>query len=481
MFTYLPTQDGPSHVNNAQILKGWNDPTSPYSEFFEVRSEPLPNLTSHLFLAGLLFVVPPLIAEKMLVSIYVLGFAASYRFFLGAFGERAIPLSWVGLLMLYQRCFWLGFYNYCLGLIVFWFVLGYCLRRRGRLGVVDVVVLSVLFLAGYFTHLAIFILTAVGALGTTVLASPRRWLAPVIVIIAALPGIFLTIDYFQLTGFFGADSARRIVRDPLDRLRGEQARTTLLQDFQAIDEELFVHHVGRELPGTLVLCFLLLLLAAFKLLEIRKPPSDSTAGAGWLFPTVFAMALFVAYFLTANDLSEHGGFIKARLAPLIFLVAIACLRESSYWEVRLFLRTLTIVLLALNLLMVTLTMADGNRQLEQYTAGMDTVGGGKRIFVIQPDPRPIKLVNPLLHAANYYCLANSNINLDNYEAETLHFPVKFRSGVRRGRMFWNSYPNKDAVDVILIWQPADHTAPRAPEHWQQIFHQGPLRILKRPQ
>src|SRR5579872_4100107 len=85
-FMYLPTQDGPSHVDNAQILKNYGAVRPRYSQFFELRAEPLPNLTSHLLLAGLLYVFPPLAAEKMLVSLYILGFAGAFRYFLDSFG-----------------------------------------------------------------------------------------------------------------------------------------------------------------------------------------------------------------------------------------------------------------------------------------------------------------------------------------------------------------------------------------------------------
>ena len=99
-FHYLPTQDGPSHLANAQILKDYGTPAAGYEAFFEVRWDPLPNWTSHLVLAGLLYLAPPLVAEKLLVSLYVLGFAGSFRYFLGSFGERCRPLSWAGLLFI---------------------------------------------------------------------------------------------------------------------------------------------------------------------------------------------------------------------------------------------------------------------------------------------------------------------------------------------------------------------------------------------
>ncbi len=478
-FTYLPTQDGPSHVNNAQIIKDFADPTTHYDDFFELRYEPLPNLTSHLLLVALLYVFPPLIAEKVLVSIYVLGFAWSYRFFLSAFGPRCLPLSWIGLALVYNRCLWMGFYNQCLGLILLWGILGLALRWRGRLGLLQTFVLASLFTVAYFTHLVAFILAVVGALGTTLLTQPRRILAPILVLVAVLPAACLTINYLHETGFFQADSARRIVHDPLARLRGEDVRTTFVQDLTAIDDELFAHHVGTEVPGTLVLAFHLILLALFTAVEFRAESAETADATGRLFPAVFGFLLIVMYFLTANDLSEHGGFLKTRLAPLFVLVWLACLRESTHIEVRLFLRGLTIVLLALNLLLVIAGFAEGNRQIAEYMAGLDAVGTEQRIFVIQPDPRPRPIANPLTHAADYYCLGTGNVNLDNYEAETLHFPVKYRSGVRRGRTYWNAYPHKDAVDVIVSWQPDDRAAPRMPAGWEIDFQQGPLRIYRR--
>src|SRR4051812_11197543 len=92
-YRYLPTQDGPSHLYNARVLNEllWGNPR--YEAYYEVRAEPIPNWTSHIALAALYSIAPPLVAEKILVSIYMLGFAATLRYFLGAFGPRTQPLS----------------------------------------------------------------------------------------------------------------------------------------------------------------------------------------------------------------------------------------------------------------------------------------------------------------------------------------------------------------------------------------------------
>ena len=69
-------------------------------------------------------------AEKVLVSVYVIGFGLSYRYFLGAADRAAHWLAPAALLFVFNFCFMKGFYNYCLSLILFWVVLGYCIGRR---------------------------------------------------------------------------------------------------------------------------------------------------------------------------------------------------------------------------------------------------------------------------------------------------------------------------------------------------------------
>jgi hypothetical protein len=137
----------------------------------------------------------------------------------------------------------------------------------------------------------------------------------------------------------------------------------------------------------------------------------------------------------------------------------------------------TVLLLAVNLLLVADTIRRGNQEVERYTAGVEAAGRGQRIFVIQTNPLPVPLVDPLLHAADYYCLGTENLNLDNYEATTHHFPVTYRRGVSHGRGNVLGYSRKDLVDVVLCWRP-DGRFPNL-AGWEEIFSQGPLRLYRR--
>jgi hypothetical protein len=104
LFAYVPTQDGPAHLANAQILKRLATAQARYPQFFEIRWEPFPNWTTHLALAGLLYLFPPLLAHKALACLYVIGFAFSFRYSLAPFGRNTLMLAPAGLLFVYNRC-----------------------------------------------------------------------------------------------------------------------------------------------------------------------------------------------------------------------------------------------------------------------------------------------------------------------------------------------------------------------------------------
>ena len=278
-----------------------------------------------MLLAALLYLVPPLVAEKVLVSVYVLGFAAALRRFLGAFGPRCRPLAWAGLLLVYNRCFWMGFYNYCLSLILVWVILGCCLRCAAGCTFAQMFVLMLLFTVAYFTHLVGFLLAVAGALGVAILVPPRRILASVLIVVAALPPACLTMSYFESTGFFDSASARRLLQQPLARLRGEKIEPGIWQELRAIDGELLANHGGPAIPGSLVLAGYWGLLAVLTVAGYRNRSPEERDGPGWLFPAVFGLVLLAGCLLAPDDIEfTHGGFLKTRLAPLPFLVWLAC-------------------------------------------------------------------------------------------------------------------------------------------------------------
>ncbi len=468
-FRYLPTQDGPSHLANAQILKDYGKPGTHYDSLYEVRYEPIPNWTSHLLLAGLMFIVPPLVAEKILVTLYVLGFAGGFRYFLGSFGERCRPLSWLVFLFIYNRCLWMGFYNFCLSMVLVWFIWGYCVRRRAGLGFQGEVILMLLFAVAYFTHLLGFILAFFGALAAACFLRPLRLTRPALVLLAALPAILWTFDYLDHTGFFRQGS-QLLMHQPMALLKNGPANLHLERELSDLGQELFKHHAGST-PFVTFLIFFGFAVAGFGVIQYLVERRRKDSAPGWVFPCflgIFLVALFVVlpdHLGFGNNVLPNGGFLKARLAIPPLLVALACLREPDVPPARYLLRALAVALVGVNLVMVLQTARAGNRLIEQYVAGMEAVGRGQRIFG-NPAFEGGDLVHPLQHAMDYYCLGRDNCNIDNYEAQTPHFPLKYRQGSKSGR---------NSADVLISWRNAQAMPA---DRWQEIFACGPLTIFR---
>src|SRR5262249_15009162 len=139
----------------------------------------------------------------------------------------------------------------------------------------------------------------------------------------------------------------------------------------ALDNELFAHHARTAGPGTLVLTAYLVALAALAAAGRLRHQQGRGASAGQpsedagpLFPAVFAALLLGAYLVVPDHLGEsHGGFLLTRLAPLPFLLALACLREPTSFGPRLVSRWLTTSLLVINLPLVAATTGVGNEEL----------------------------------------------------------------------------------------------------------------------
>src|SRR5688572_12053009 len=114
-FKYLPTTDGAAHVANADVLRKYNDPAfDVFRKYYYVSRDPSPNLAGHLILAGLLYVAPPTVAEKILVSLYLVLFPLAACYAVRAFHCRATGLSWLAFPLTYSFLLHQGFYNFCL-------------------------------------------------------------------------------------------------------------------------------------------------------------------------------------------------------------------------------------------------------------------------------------------------------------------------------------------------------------------------------
>lgn len=150
---FLPTQDGPSHLYNAQVLREFANPAFHFQEYYRLSFALFPNWIAHTLLALLMIVFHPLIAEKLLISLYVILSPICTFYFIGAVNQRK---HWLGLLcfpLIYNYLLLMGFYGFAFAVPLFALALGYWWKSKDQMTWRKALVMNLLLVALFFCHL----------------------------------------------------------------------------------------------------------------------------------------------------------------------------------------------------------------------------------------------------------------------------------------------------------------------------------------
>jgi hypothetical protein len=155
----FPTQDGPFQIYLANVLGDLIRGTGIYSSYYQAQGYVHPYSFTVYALMLLNQVFHPLIAEKILVSVYFVVFALGARFLV-----RSIHAEnhWLPLFMLpfaFNTYLCLGIYNFSFGIALMMFLAGVWLRWSGQWSIVrSLLWLSLLMLLALMHHVPLLIL-----------------------------------------------------------------------------------------------------------------------------------------------------------------------------------------------------------------------------------------------------------------------------------------------------------------------------------
>ena len=152
---FFLTSDGPTHVYNSKILLDYlcGENTDFYSRFYQISFSFFPNWFTHASLLLFQIFLTPVLAEKVLVSIYVIMFPVSFLFLVKQFSSRISFLSLLIFPFVFHFVFYYGFYNFCFSIAFAFLFIGFWKRNRDKkIGLQLVCLLPLSFLA-YLTHI----------------------------------------------------------------------------------------------------------------------------------------------------------------------------------------------------------------------------------------------------------------------------------------------------------------------------------------
>lgn len=154
----IPSMDGPQHLHNSQVIIQLLGNNPVFQEFYNINPVIVGYWTGHFLLTVFNFVFPASLAESLLISVYLLGLAYSFRFLVIAINPTPSYLTVLIVPFSYTFYFLLGYYSFSLAFIFVFLVFGYYYKNRNHLDFKNLLVLLVLITGAFLSHAFVFAL-----------------------------------------------------------------------------------------------------------------------------------------------------------------------------------------------------------------------------------------------------------------------------------------------------------------------------------
>lgn len=481
---FFPTQDGPGHQAVANILREYDEPQGQVlREYYDVNETSLTNWFVFALLSHGLGFLPLPVAEKVLLSGYVLLLPLSVRYAVRAIRPDNGFLAVLAFPFTYNYLLQMGFFNFCWSLAALFLAFGWWWRRQERFGPARTAVFTLLVLWVYFCH-PVSLVMLLAAVGTVTIwrmfleGFRKRFVGP---LLAFVPALALIAWY--MSGHAGARTSMLPVWVKVKHLLA-------LYSLVSLDRRIVV------LSAALALLFGAVSLA----LLVRRARQGRPAGTDGLLLVVLVFT--AAYFLAPNELGS-GGFLTHRLNLYPFLGLILWFGTFDHSRrARRGLQAASAVVAVGFLAMLTPRWTALDDYLTEYMTAAGRIEPGSTLLGLSfshsgqaPDGGEMAFrVWPFVHASGYIAAEKPVVDLALYEAMEDYFPIRYRPGLdpyRRisagdhlgieaqpPRVDFLTYPERTGgrVDYVLLWQldAAPRNDPRVRSILRQLASYEPV-------
>jgi len=432
---YVIATDGPSHVAGAWVLGHYSDVDSALQrQYYQIDFFPSPNMLTELLLAGLMRIVSPAAAEKLLVAGYLVAFPCAVRYAVRSINHSAGWLGFLALPLTFNYLFFSGFYNFCYGVALSIFTMAFVWRHRRRWDLWSSVVLALLLLLTYGTHLLPFAMTLLfitAMVAWDALPEARRqrrsgipWssvagnlgghvLPP---LLAALPAVILMAAFLDR---FSEMGPLKIVYKPPVRLLAGLATPVIMLLTTYTRAEIFLSFL-------LTAAIVSLVIAA-----VRDAGRDATRGVA----APLAGVVIIAIFLNGAVPDEVGtlSYIGNRIALYVVLFALLWLAAQPSSRRTRWFACGTALAVAFSLALVRFPVESRyNMHVHEFMSARQVLRPGSTLVMLRlwTDTPPFARFpdqDPLLHITSRLAVETKGVDINHREAMYSYFPVQFRS------------------------------------------------------
>jgi hypothetical protein len=399
---YLPAGDGPTHIYNAWVLHGLVTDTAPpnIERAYRVNWRPHPNWSGHALMALAIAVVPPLVAEKLFVSLILILLCAGAWLLTTSVDPRSDVHAFLVFPFTYTQSLVAGYYNYSLSVGLFLVILAIWWRRRDGPRVPTVAILAALLLLCYFTHPQATLL-ACASIAFLAIMTQRWW---------HLAAIVPVMPFFAM---FGRTAELNAAAPIAYGIRWDAAR--ILGRLETM------HSLGdAQYPLSYAVCAVFAALIVLTLIRERRREANLLAVLALIFA---AMMFWLPAPAGTRDLFTQRNSL--------FVV----LTLAAWFTPRVPRKTLLAVLTAVAIANAAIHLdwfRRLGRDLERHVRLFDILEPETTLLPLyfKPAPSP-SIVDVYIHAISYVALEKRLVDHANYEPGAHYFPVATRDDAIR--------------------------------------------------
>ena len=456
IYRYFPSQDGMNHVYNAYILKSYHHPAFYKTrEIFQLNLTLFPNWISHLLMAGLMFIVSPLIAEKLLLTLCVVSVPLAFLYFLRSIDQESTFHAWLGFLFSYHYLLHMGFYNFSLSFALFFIVIGYWWNNRYSMEAKQIGILYLMLIFLYFCHIVSYALTLMVITIVAVLTL-RRIKSIVVCAGYMMPAGFLLFNYL------------------LDSTQGtlpQYESSGWIWEYLWKNRSLLVFN-DDFLWANLFLLGLVVILILYTIWT-DKIQRRALILEKDIFLLVFA--IFLLLFCNLPRFIGSGGWINERVHLFLIPLLLPWLTTHSHRSIKHIIAGCWILLSLIHLGYTCRDMSVYNREMSKFTRVMELPDHTvfKRLDADHWGTLT-KYVLPYFNGFVSYGLEGDRAYIHNYEAAFDYFPVNFKGKNNQ------DYYDGDPIPYRIGWNLAEDSQNLIPflQDYDLIYSHGSFKVLR---
>jgi len=482
LLPYVPTQDGPSHVYNLVILKDLLNGGSEWGDSFTFQLRAVPNLGFHIIAYPLLSFFPPLIVEKIFISIYTVFMGISIPLLMRTFNRPVLPLAYLIFPVIFNFTFLMGFYSYVMAipLFILAFSLGWEIRNRSIYCKFTCLNLTALIL--FYFHLipCILFLMSLVAIIMAEAAGFKKKLSELLKLLVIIAPSLLNLFFYLRQG----------TRNPFPDTSYLFSFSRLLELIVDLSFFSTVNYLPWQLLPAALFMFMIVLFGHASMKDIWKRWSQSRDITASEKTLIYLASVLILIYLFAPFSFGDGAYFNQRFPWVILLIIVPLLRIPDTMFFRRFGLFAIAGVVTVSFAINSALLWNQNLMVEKFLSGLNVeLPRGAFVMTYRPEVPKWPRADVLLHAASYYGIFKGCVDIGNYETTLFYFPVHFKNHLPELPSQYQIAYEPETIDLtkypsiqyLFGWEIEDKIKEKMRKNFHLIENNGPFSIWERNQ